>query len=669
MSLPNRKKKNNSRPGGAFHYGPVLTGWMVFLAGTAPLLFHNALGDLANLPKQAFLQTGAIALVCLWAAQMCLRRRMPLVFSPLHPPVLALLGWALLSLAWAENPAKGWTCWHYWAGCAAVYFVLSSLPFDARALRLMLGAAAAAGAALAFLGAAQYWLDVTAIRQFAPPSATFGNKNMAAQFTAFVLPAGTALFFTARNRAGTILAAAGMTAVAVYLLYTRARAAWLGAAIALAVLALVLAREKHRSEEALPPSFRRRCLGLALLAFLLLAPWAPPGKKKPAERLAESVDQIRLASLDPESRETSITARLAIWRNTWEMIQDHFWLGVGLHNWDIAYPPYAQKAARRAGTRSTYRAHNDYLQTWAELGTAGMFLLSWLGVSWAVSLKRAWAGLPRREDRLLLAGANLGVLAAAADAFFSFPYQLAVLPFYTAAAAGVTAAAGTRDPPLHIPAPRWMSAALLLFSAAWLVVSARTQWRLLRADACSLKAMGAISTEDFDRAVQWNSKALYYHSGHWKARFNRALAHARNAQYAKAERDFRIFLDNHPHNREAWGNMAAVHTLKKEYERAAACHEKQLDMDPRSFQALYGYGMVLGMLERHQEAFQAFRQAAQVRPENADVYCYQGIAAASLENYAMARRLFLKALSLEPAHEKARQALQTTRNRLRSRRQ
>lgn len=67
---------------------------------------------------------------------------------------------------------------------------------------------------------------------------------------------------------------------------------------------------------------------------------------------------------------TSAVARIELWKSTWQIIQDHFWLGTGLGTFYYYYPAYRSRIDSSDG----YFAHMDPLQFWQEMGVAAPVL-------------------------------------------------------------------------------------------------------------------------------------------------------------------------------------------------------------------------------------------------------------------------------------------------------
>jgi O-antigen ligase len=71
--------------------------------------------------------------------------------------------------------------------------------------------------------------------------------------------------------------------------------------------------------------------------------------------------------------------RIALWKKTVTMIRDNFFLGVGTGNWKISLPKYSLKGLMwNDMMRIFVRAHNDFLQVFAETGVFGF--ICFLGI-------------------------------------------------------------------------------------------------------------------------------------------------------------------------------------------------------------------------------------------------------------------------------------------------
>lgn len=179
----------------------------------------------------------------------------------------------------------------------------------------------------------------------------------------------------------------------VALLLTYVRNAWVGLAVALAIVVGL--------------SRRWLVLGAAVAAVAVLA--AVPG---PARGKLVSI-------FDPAS--PSVSERLHFWDAGRRMIADAPLLGHGPGTVKLEYPRYKHPAARRTGTS---HLHNNLVQIAAERGLLG--LAAWLAV-WVAFFARAgriYAALPRErvQDRALVAGSLAGVAGFLVAGLFEYNF-------------------------------------------------------------------------------------------------------------------------------------------------------------------------------------------------------------------------------------------------------
>jgi hypothetical protein len=105
---------------------------------------------------------------------------------------------------------------------------------------------------------------------------------------------------------------------------------------------------------------------VSVIALLFLGLQYPGRMHHHAAPVTERAAQL----LQPDN--ASVGSRLALWKATWAMIHDHAALGTGYGTFYLFYPQY-----RLPGDTSSagFMAHNDLLQSWAELGILAPILL------------------------------------------------------------------------------------------------------------------------------------------------------------------------------------------------------------------------------------------------------------------------------------------------------
>ncbi len=236
--------------------------------------------------------------------------------------------------------------------------------------------------------------------------ATFAQPNALGTELVVAGVAGLALWHDVAGRARVALGAA-LGLVALVLLFTLSRGAWVGAAVAGAAYAALFVRRL--------PTRREATLGLAGLALALgLFVAVPDGRAF----LADVGERARtVADLD----ETSNSQRLGLWRMAFDMLGDRPVLGLGPDGFSQRFAAYREPDQPGFGTLNVRpeSTHNFFLDL--AVGTGALGLLAWLAflgsVAWVVW--RAWPALeqPNRAHAGALVAALAGYFAAV---FFSF---------------------------------------------------------------------------------------------------------------------------------------------------------------------------------------------------------------------------------------------------------
>ncbi|MBD3265486.1 hypothetical protein GF373_02350, partial [bacterium] len=118
-----------------------------------------------------------------------------------------------------------------------------------------------------------------------------------------------------------------------------------------------------------------------------------------------------------------------VWWMSLLMAGDNPLTGVGFYNWPYQYPYYQEKwFTKHPDTQiglppmdtHTQRAHNDYFQTWAELGIPGLLLMVWLLF---IHFRITYQLIKDRKIPILGLFAAAATYAAMTRALFGFPFH------------------------------------------------------------------------------------------------------------------------------------------------------------------------------------------------------------------------------------------------------
>ena len=466
------------------HVLPLLLG---LVCAYLPYKVEPHIRDLFQLPKQMIFAEAAAWLVLVAGVVTVLGQPLRLPRTPMVWPGLVLMLSILGGVLIAPSQTGGVLSIfarvdaHRWVS-AAVIFVIALLSFtQPKRLWYVLGGNLVGGLLVSLIGIGEqhnirellpnpHWNLITV------PGSTFGNRNMAAQEIAAVIPAAYAMlmlsvrwFLTRKVGQGIALGvASGATLVTLlyFLVLTVTRSAWLGVAAGMVVSALALGAgviwsrlQNPREIDGAPTEaqglqmlfgadVKRAVIGVAAVVASVLLVVALVTAVKPAgdnsadkEDIKKSMSPIQLMGTFLDSSAANhYRWRFGMAESTWEAIKKNP-IGGGAGNWRVIYPQYVTQREKNEMfniAKQPIRAHNDFLQFGSEFGVHGLLaLLTLLAMSVWLTLRvvRTAAGptakLPtgvERDDAVWLAFCALSSLAAivaiCGDATASFPLQL-----------------------------------------------------------------------------------------------------------------------------------------------------------------------------------------------------------------------------------------------------
>lgn len=552
----------------------------------APLVFKGGIYDYANSVKLAFLQLGAAVLVLVWAYGKFRAGRLTLRQSSLHRPLLCLIALLTLSMLPAVNHLEAFKVWQHWVLAILLFLVVADSLQSSQAADTVLAALFASGVVVAMVGICQYLFGLTFVPQTVSPAATFGNKNMAAQYVMLTLPLGFFFLIAVKKRLFIWGAGAGMAMIGVFLVYTGTRGAWLSCAAELVVFVLLAWRQTWRHVD-----WSRHRYGAVLvfsLLFLVLINMGPQGFQWQMNSLWNRVSTVagELAdrNVERENKTTSVGVRLAIWRNTVEMIKDHPLLGVGLANHKIVYPLYHRRVLRdRQFTEKAQltHVHNDYLQFVAETGLAGLLFLGWLGGAVLLMIFRATAAGVEAGGRWRGGAMGMALAGLAVNALFSFPMQIAVPPFFLIILLAILCSQERKDERRVIgggSAP----VVLLAFSGlllVWISVYQLQQLKLLRHYYVMINLE---RRHAWDEILNEYQQAAVCFPPEMKLLFFKAEAHLFKGMNRQAADEYEEYLQYYPNSINALRNLGISYSRQGYTARALTAYGRYLQIIPDS---------------------------------------------------------------------------------------
>ena len=353
-----------------------LTAGLLLFTGIVFLEFALPAGEVLTFTKVA-----GLLLVLSWLAKVLTEGRRDSVLLLAHPGgtflLLGFLGWAAISVLWAESSAEAFgDLSRYLLAFTFFVIVFTAVRRREDALRVfavfIAGCAVTAAYALIVRPAAEPDDDVFRV------ASTVGNPNILASVLVAGLVLSLAGLHALRDAPLARLGAVATALLCIAALFeTGSRSGAIALAAALIVAVLVAGRWR------LPTFFGAIALAVTVVvAFLSFAP-------------AEIRERIVMVT---PGEVPALEGRTTIWQVGTRMVEDHPVRGVGVGNFQAASGRYAVEPGATARTDLVIDdpqvAHNVYLEVLAETGIVGLSLF--LGVL-AFSLRCALDAARRFE--------------------------------------------------------------------------------------------------------------------------------------------------------------------------------------------------------------------------------------------------------------------------------
>jgi O-antigen ligase len=539
---------------------PFLGRGMALLAFALPLVLLPPSSDFYTVPK-TFLLYVAILLGLLRVAGRASENRASIPLTPLSLPLLILLGVCLLSLLGAAFPWAGIeAAWRLWNGILLYHLAVAALT-PAPVRRWFLGAVALSILPVAVYGILQVMgFDFLRLAMRQVPVSSLGNTGFVAEYLVAALPIAFTLATKGDTRWWWLFSCIVLLG-SLHLLLTQSRAGWLGAALGGGIL--LLASSSH-----LRRGVARARLGRLALSGLLLA--VGIGLLMPDLGPA-SVARLR-SILDPD--QATARVRLLIWRGALDLATHHPILGVGLGNFEFAYPEVRSVEEWRLSRRDVVDdAHNEYLHTLVETGLLGLAAFLWFLFHAARSARDLLRSPEARNEALPLVAALAGLLLYAG---FGFPFKDPTSGAYWWMFLGYLSAMGCKKDGPAVPLALTRSAAITHSALAVLLV-----FGAFLADL-HIRRMQVLSRQGRDREAA--------------------------AEYRAA---LRLYVPL------AWTHRlrSLVHDDRRMIPLLVADHERRLRIGPNDAWLLAELGGLYGMLGRLEEAKATLRRAIALRSD------------------------------------------------------
>jgi putative inorganic carbon (HCO3(-)) transporter len=277
-----------------------------------------------------------------------------------------------------------------WILLILAYIYTRSTVRDDRAARGVLIALFLTGAAEALLGAVQFFGTIGpgafGVGNFIRAYGMFGQPNPYAGYLGTILPIAIAMTLIPQPGRFRVIAAVCSGLIAMGIILSLSRGAWVGVAISLGVMAMAWS---PRARKLVIPMAGLSTLLVALAVFGLL----PTSLATRITSVTDNFGVFDVRSVPLTSENFAVVERMAHWQAGWYMFEDYPFLGVGPGNYPAVYEEYYIPPWREP----LGHAHNYYLNMAAEVGVPGLLaLLLVLGLAFRALVRRI-----RAADQIL----------------------------------------------------------------------------------------------------------------------------------------------------------------------------------------------------------------------------------------------------------------------------
>ena len=653
---------------------------IIALVVLVPIVFYPRCITVFVPAKEVTTEVLVVLGLTFWGIKMVSKEDIKITYTPLNLPILSFVAICVLSLILSSNFFVSLKELPLFLVGPLLYFIITSNINNQKHVNRIIYILLIIGGLFGIYGILQYngidfsfWIRNIGRQQV---FGLFGNVNYFAEYLIVPLPIAISLFFACRNNIKKTLLLTAILAIGISLILTFTRGSYLafGASLIFMTLLFIFSRGKSFIKE------NRKIFIVVLVAIIIITfLFAIPS---PLNKSGTIISKIKSRiSVSQLTQDIAIKRRIATWKFTVLMIKDRPFIGAGIGTFKYNSLKYQAKFFDQGQNRSLYpygfatKAHNEYLQLWAEMGIVGLGIFIWLIISYFSYglrfIKRVKDGYRKR----VLIGLMGAVVAVLVDAIFGFPLHLpaTIVLFWLALALTIVVIKSEADaeeinlikkdkhkktkeekdnnisrfkPLLYI--------GIILFTVFLCVTIARpfiarTYWYNGNVEIKNKDINKAIKM--YEEGLKWDPYLgqIYYEMG--KVLGNRKIYNIALEYFEKAEK----YID-HP---DLPQDLASVYLRKELFDKAAIKLKQAIsyEKNEKSMFPMYNQlGTIYVRLEKYKQAEMAFKNSLKIYPDF--VNAHYGLAGAYLKQNKQTEALeeLQKVIELAPNSREAQNA-------------
>jgi len=346
-------------------------------------------------------------------------------FSKLYLSLFLLAG---VSVLFSINHTEGWVCYARLIATVIAFFNIALLLFEklylfkllAQILSVILLIQSIQALSVFLSGMQSYRLTelILAMKGYA------GNKNIFATSLLTKIPFVLFGIYSTR-RVGKIINGIVFFIATLTIILLNSRTNYLCLALEtvafLAICLFQIYKKKNRLENLQRISIVVVLLAISFFISITLITAAKNSFQDSAIDANQYGSVVERISSISSSNDESNQQRLFLWSNAAEYAKAHPFMGCGYGNWKIASVPYVKYFMDEYWI--PIHAHNDFLETFAELGLVGGLLFISLFICIIFYTIKTCLSAAKTEVKLIAFFSALGLIGYAIDAIFNFPQE------------------------------------------------------------------------------------------------------------------------------------------------------------------------------------------------------------------------------------------------------
>ena len=574
------------------------------------------------------LQTMAVGVLLLWAGRLWLNRRPRLLWPPLAWAVVAFTLYGVARYFTADI--------EYIARLELVQVLLFGFLFlavlnnlrgqeDAEVIAGTLITVAVLTSSFALTQFLRHSHQVWNLVSQYPgrASGTYISPNNFSCFLELILPLTLAFLLVGRiSIMKRVLLGYALLMLMIGLAVTLSRAGWAAAAAGvLLVLGILLGHRNHR--------VRAGLLLLVLIAGTGTFTSLYLSKTMGYIQHIKSPDRTGPGVLD-------VDTRLEMWRAAVRMWEDHFWWGVGPAHYDYRFPEYRPEQIQLRPER----AHNDYLNLFADWGLAGgVIVFTGLGL-FIIGLVKTWPHIRREENDFGSGQSNR-------------------FAFFLGAAGGLSALLvhSAFDFNLHVPANALIAVVLLALVTSNIRFATEKYWLRPKSGGKLGLTATLLAVVIFFAGQEWRraNEARWLSAAKQEDFYSPERAAMLTQAFASEPKNFQTVHDLGECFRNKSFEGGTNHVAMAQ--QAMDCYARSCELNPHYGDNYLHTAMCLDWLGRPAEAEQLYREAERCDPNSYFMLSNIGWHFVQTGDYAAARQWFERSLKLSNKSEIAKNYL------------